>query len=101
MPDLIRVALLTAKMSSAAGGLSVSVPGLAHGLDNFDDIEMHVLGTQDPVDPEAAANWGPRVQAFPVAGPASLQRAPKLAPALENLLQMSLMFRAFGHGPRG
>ena len=85
MLDPIRVALLTAKMSSAAGGLSVSVPGLAHGLDVFDDIEMHVLGTRDPADPEAAMNWGPRVQAFAVAGPASLQRAPEMKPALEEL----------------
>ena len=85
MPDTIRVALLTAKMSPAAGGLSVSVPGLAHGLDLYDDIEVHVMGTQDPADPEAAYNWGPRVQAFPIAGPATLQRAPNMAQALEKL----------------
>jgi len=85
MPDPLRVSLLTAKMSSAAGGLSVSVPGLAYGLDVFDDIEMHVLGTQDPLDPAAAKRWGPRVQAFPVSRPAGLQRAPGMASALEQL----------------
>jgi glycosyltransferase involved in cell wall biosynthesis len=85
MRDPIRVALLTAKMSPAAGGLSVSVPGLAHGLNVFDDVEMHVLGTRDPADPEAAMRWGPRVQAFPIVGPASLQRAPDMAPVLEEL----------------
>lgn len=85
MPDPVRVALLTAKMSAAAGGLSVSVPGLAHGLDVFDDIEMHVLGTQDSSDPSAAMTWGPRVQAFPVKGPAGLQYAHGMEPALELL----------------
>lgn len=85
MPDPLRVSLLTAKMAPAAGGLSVSVPGLAHGLDVFDDIEMHVLGTQDPADPAAAMRWGPRVQAFPVSTPTALQRAHGMAPALERL----------------
>lgn len=85
MSDPLRVALLTAKMSSAAGGLSVSVPGLAYGLDAFDDVETHVLGTLDPADPGSARSWGPRVQAFSVVGPAALQRAPDMAPALERL----------------
>ena len=85
MSDPIRVALLTAKMSPAAGGLSVSVPGMAYGLDAFQDIETHVLGTLDPADPDAAQEWGRRVQAFPVSGPAALQRAPNMARALERL----------------
>lgn len=85
MPDPLRVALLTAKMSPAAGGLSVSVPSLAYGLDVYDDIEMHVLGTQDPAAPNAAMSWGPRAQAFAVSGPASLQRAPDMASALKKL----------------
>lgn len=85
MTDPLRVSLLTAKMSPAAGGLSVSVPGLAHGLDVFDDIEMHVMGTLDPLDPAAAKAWGPQVQAFATSKPAGLQRAPGMAPALEKL----------------
>lgn len=85
MLDPLRIALLTAKMSPAAGGLSVSVPGLAYGLDIYDDIETHVLGTQDSADPKAAMRWGPRVQALPVARPASLQRAPDMAPKLDQL----------------
>lgn len=85
MPDPLRLALLTARMSPAAGGLAVSVPGLAHSLEAFADIETHVLGTLDPQDPAAAQGWGPRVQAFRVSGPASLQRAPAMAPALEQL----------------
>ncbi|MEL6920975.1 MAG: glycosyltransferase [Pseudomonadota bacterium] len=85
MPDPLRVSLLTAKMSPAAGGLSVSVPGLAHGLDVFEDVEMYVLGTQDPMDPAAANKWGPRVHAFRSSAPSALQRAPAMALALERL----------------
>lgn len=85
MNNPLRVVLLTAKMSPAAGGLSVSVPSLAHGLDAFDDIETHVLGTQDPGDPEAWRSWGPRVQALPAARPAALQRAPAMSSTLERV----------------
>ena len=85
MSEPVRVALLTAKMSPAAGGLSVSVPGLADGLDAFDDIEPHVLGTLDPNDPDAAQKWGQRVQAFSVSGHPALQRAIGMAPALDRL----------------
>lgn len=85
MLNPLRVALLTGKMSPASGGLSVSVPGLAHGLDVFDDIEMHVLGTKDVKDPDAWRGWGPRVQAFPAARPIALQRAPGMSRALAVL----------------
>jgi len=85
MTDPLRVALLTAKMSPAAGGLAVSVPGLAHGIERFDDVEMHVLGVKDPADPAAAQRWGPRVMAFPPSGPAALQYAPAMAQALRGL----------------
>lgn len=85
MVNPLRVCLMTAKMSPASGGLSVSVPGLAHGVDVFDDIEMHTLGTQDPSDPGAAMAWGQRAQAFPVTAPVSLQRAPAMKSALEQL----------------
>ncbi|MEM1372700.1 MAG: glycosyltransferase, partial [Pseudomonadota bacterium] len=63
----------------------MSVPGLAHGLETFDDIEPHVFGTIDEANPQAAQAWGPRVQAFSTCGPASLQRAPKMATALTSL----------------
>lgn len=85
MPDPLRVVLLTGKMSPAAGGLSVSVPGLASGLAAYDDIEMHILGTQDPQNPAAAMSWGQRAQAFPISGPAALQRAPGMAAAVHRL----------------
>ena len=83
--NTIVVALLTARMSSNAGGLSVAVQELAHGLDDFSDIETHVLGTQDPFDSSVATSWGPQVQGFTVFGPASLQWAPAMALALDRL----------------
>ncbi len=85
MGDPLKVALLTGKMSPAAGGLGVSVPGLAFGVDAFDDIDMHVFGTQDPNDPMAARNWGPRVTSFRATKPVALQRAPAMAKALADL----------------
>lgn len=79
------MALLTAKLSPAAGGLAVSVPSLAYGLETFDDIEPYVIGTIDHADPKAAQAWGPRVQAFATRGPVALQRAPGMAAALKTL----------------
>lgn len=83
--DPLRVLLLTSRMSPAAGGLSVSVPGLAYGLDGFDDVEMHTMGTLDPSDAEAAQVWGPRVTGFDVKGPGALHYAPDMAPAIKAL----------------
>lgn len=85
MADPLRVLLLTSKLSPAAGGLAVSVPGLAHSIDPLPDMEMHVFGTLDPGNPAAAPGWGPRVQGFDVTGPQAGQYAPALAPALAAL----------------
>ncbi|MEH6836215.1 MULTISPECIES: glycosyltransferase [Falsihalocynthiibacter] len=85
MSDRTRVLLLTSKLSPAAGGLAVSVPGLAHSIDPFDDMEMHVMGTIDPSYPDAAQTWGPRVHAFPVSGPAPWQYARGMGAAIEKL----------------
>ena len=81
----LRRLLLTSKLSPAAGGLAVSVPGLAHSVDPLPGIDMHVMGTLDPADPQAAQGWGPRVEGFEVKGPAALQYAPGLAPAMAAL----------------
>lgn len=85
MDDTLRVLLLTSKLSPAAGGLAVSVPGLAHSIDRLAGIEMHVMGTRDPADPDAAQAWGPRVQACDVKGPQALQYAPRMADAVTDL----------------
>lgn len=85
MTDPLRVLLLTSKLSPAAGGLAVSVPGLAHSIDPLPDMEMHVVGTLDPGNPAAAQGWGPRVQGFDVKGPLAGQYAPGMAPAIATL----------------
>lgn len=85
MADPLRVLLLTSKLSPAAGGLAVSVPGLAHSIDPLPGMEMHVMGTLDPADLAAADVWGPRVQAFAVAGPQAGQYAPGMGAALAGL----------------
>lgn len=85
MTDPLRVLLLTSKLSPAAGGLAVSVPGLAHSIDPLPDMEMHVVGTLDPGNPAAAQGWGPRVQGFDVKGPLAGQYAPGMAPAIAAL----------------
>lgn len=85
MADSLRVLLLTSKLSPAAGGLAVSVPGLAHSIDPLPDMEMHVFGTLDPGNPAAAPGWGPRVQGFDVTGPQAGQYAPSMAQAIAQL----------------
>lgn len=85
MTDPLRVLLLTSRLSPAAGGLAVSVPGLAHSIDPLPGMEMHVMGTRDPADPEAAQAWGPRVQAFDVTGPQAGQYAPAMGAAIAAL----------------
>ncbi|WP_291745689.1 glycosyltransferase [Limnobacter sp. UBA3528] len=83
--DAIQVLLLTSQLASTAGGLAVSVPGLAFSLDKFDDIDTHVMGTLDPAEPYATAAWGPRAHAFPVKGPRSGHYAPGLKKAIAEL----------------
>ena len=38
----LKLALLTTRMSSAAGGLAVSIPSLASGLSSYDDFDVHL-----------------------------------------------------------
>lgn len=77
--------LLTSTLSPAAGGLSASVPHLAHGLVRAGAGEVHVVGLADPGDPEAAKAWGPHVHAHPVRGPRSFGYAPGMGRTLDRL----------------
>lgn len=81
----MRILLLTSTLSPAAGGLAVSVPGLAHSIDALPDMEMHVMGTLDPACPAAAQDWGPRVQGLGVTGPRAGHYAPGMARAIAAL----------------
>lgn len=81
----LEVLLLTSRLSPAAGGLAVSVPGLAHSIDRLQGVKMHVFGTTDPSDPLAAQSWGPRVTSFDVIGPNALHVAPRMFKAVRKL----------------
>lgn len=81
----MNLALLTSQLSSAAGGLSASVPSLAHALVCTGDDAVHVLGTLDPERPGEAQGWAPHVHAHPVRGPGTLHYAPGLADDLWRL----------------
>ena len=85
MNDPLRVLLLTSKLSPAAGGLAVSVPGLAHSIDQLEGVEMHVMGTRDPSNPGAAAAWGARVHALDVKGLSAAHYAPEMDGAIQAL----------------
>lgn len=78
-------ALLTATLSPAAGGLSASVPHLAHGLMLAGAREVHVIGLEDRSDPGAADGWGPQVHVHRSAGPRAFGYAPGLAATLARL----------------
>src|SRR6056297_664019 len=82
---LMNVAFVTSRLSSAAGGLSVSVPNLAHALSRSGREEIHVFGTFDPHRREEAWIWAPHVHAHAVLGPAALQYAPGLMKDLRRL----------------
>ena len=66
---LLKVILLTSRLSSAAGGLAISVPKVAHGVARTKGWGVHVVGVKDPEDPEAATTWGPNVHAHLPKGP--------------------------------
>ncbi len=79
------IALVTSRLSSAAGGLAASVPNLAHALARTGGEEVRVLGTRDPQRPNEAELWAPHVHAHDVRGPAALHYAPGLASDLAAL----------------
>ena len=83
-PD-IRIGLLTGTLSAAAGGLSSSVPNLAHRLGASGKAKVEVLGGEDPSDPQAAAAWADSVFAARIYGPQSFVFAPSLERRLRTL----------------
>lgn len=85
MSDILRIALLTGRLSPSAGGLAVSVPIMAHALGSFHDIDVHVMGITDPAYPNASGRWGESVTAFQSAQPVALQRSPEMFKSLINL----------------
>jgi glycosyltransferase involved in cell wall biosynthesis len=78
------IALLTSTLSSAAGGLSVSVPALAFGM-AARGADVCVVGLEDPTDPGAACDWGPEVHPHPTRPPRAFGYAPCLEATLGRL----------------
>jgi len=81
----ISIGLLAGMLSAAAGGLSSSVPNLAHRLGASGVAKVEVLGGEDPSDPQAAAAWADAVFAARIYGPPSFVFAPALARRLRIL----------------
>ncbi|SFB77775.1 glycosyltransferase [Tropicimonas isoalkanivorans] len=79
----MKIALVTSKMSSAAGGLGVSVPGMAHALAQAGE-DVLTIGTLDPARPKEADAWGPAVRACATKGPQALQFAPGMSRAVQD-----------------
>jgi glycosyltransferase involved in cell wall biosynthesis len=80
----LRLALLTATLSPAAGGLAAAVPATAAALDTA-GAETRVLSLADRDDAEAWRDWGPRVHAHAARGPRFYPFAPGLARSLAQL----------------
>lgn len=66
---VVLVLFLTSILSPKAGGLSASVPSLAHALSRAGLSDVAVSGLEDPLNPEAALRWGPVVHVHRVIGP--------------------------------
>ena len=61
------------------------MPYLAHGLLKVGAGEVHVVGIEDPADPDAAEAWGPHVHAHRPAGPRPFGYAPGMTRTLARL----------------
>lgn len=81
----MNIAFVTSRLSSAAGGLSASVPSLAHALARSGDEGVHVFGTLDPQRPDEASAWAPHVHGHVAQGPSALQYAPGMVEGLRRL----------------
>lgn len=79
-----KICLLTGMMSTKAGGLSSSVPSLAHSLAKLPGHDIRVFGLEDPDDPTAANTWGPETLAHTMFGPSVIRYSPSLIKNLEG-----------------
>ncbi|MCL6608970.1 MAG: glycosyltransferase [Geminicoccaceae bacterium] len=78
------MALVTAHLSRASGGLASLIPGLARALADH-GVRANILGVRDPLAPEEAASWGSGVHACPSRGPRVFGWSPDLARTLARL----------------
>lgn len=81
----LRITLATSTLSPAAGGLSVSVPQLAHALARIGAVDANVVGISDPDDPAAARAWAPEVHSHRRVGPPAFGFGPGVQKMLFRL----------------
>ena len=81
----MKLTILTAHLSRAAGGLYVSVPGLIKGLNAISACSVDVAGIRDPFYPNDWISWGPKVHPVAQSGPRRFGYAPALEGSLRAL----------------
>ena len=81
----MRIVLLTGHLSHAAGGLSVSVPGMAMSLGRLPETRIHIVGVRDRRSPCAGASRGEYVHSHAEYGPRKFHWAPGIARTLDSI----------------
>jgi glycosyltransferase involved in cell wall biosynthesis len=81
----VRIVLLTGHLSHAAGGLSVSVPGMARSLGRLPETSIHIVGVRDRRAPGAGATGGENVHSHAEYGPRKFHWAPGIARTVDSI----------------
>lgn len=81
----MRIVLLTGHLSNAAGGLSVSVPGMARGLGRLPETSIHLVGVRDRRTPGAEVPCGETIHSHAEYGPRKFHWAPGIARTLDSI----------------
>ncbi|TVR84813.1 MAG: glycosyltransferase [Rhodospirillales bacterium] len=81
----MKVAVLTAHLSRASGGLHESVPGMVAALEALPGCQVDVIGIRDPRHGDDWKTWGHHVHPAPQWGPRPLGWAPTLGATLRGL----------------
>jgi glycosyltransferase involved in cell wall biosynthesis len=77
--------LLTGHLSHAAGGLSVSVPGMARSLGRLPETTIHVVGVRDRRAPGGGATRCENVHSHAEYGPRKFHWSPGIARTLDAI----------------
>ncbi len=78
----MNVALVTAHLSRAAGGVAESILGFSRALNAAGTIHVRIFGILDDRHSEDHLAWGPNVEAFRALGPRAFGWAPKMQTAI-------------------
>jgi glycosyltransferase involved in cell wall biosynthesis len=81
----LRIALITGVLSEVSGGVSTAVTEMVRRLDEYDDLEVHVVGVLDPAAPEAWRGWGKNVHALRRYGSERFNFAPGLGSVIDRI----------------